>query len=223
MITSNVIYRVFRLKVGDKAGTMFAIEVDGREYLVTAKHVVSSLQGQGRVEVFKEGGWSPLEVTTVGHAPGEVDISVLAPSEHLGQMFPLPASSKGLAYGQEAFFLGFPYDIDGKFLLDTGYPIPFVKRLTVSSLFTNPYLLDGHNNPGFSGGPVVFVPPGRKDFQVVAVISGYPAKGAPVVDQEGKDTELYFRENPGIVSAFGIEGAISLIKANPIGLAAGSA
>ncbi len=80
MITSNVISRVFRLKVGDKTGTMFAIEVAGREYRVTAKHVVSSLPGPGRVEVFKEGGWSPLEVTTVGPAPGEVDISVLAPS-----------------------------------------------------------------------------------------------------------------------------------------------
>ena len=44
-----------------------------------------------------------------------------------------------------------------------------------------------------------------------------------MVDQEGKDTELYVRENPGIVSAFGIEGAISLIEANPIGLAADTA
>ena len=35
----------------------------------------------------------------------------------------------------------------------------FVKRLTVSTLFGKPYLLDGHNNPGFSGGPVVFCPP----------------------------------------------------------------
>ncbi len=57
----------------------------------------------------------------------------------------------------------------------------------------------------------------------MAVISGYRAIGAPVVDQEGKDTELYVRENPGIVSAFGIEGAISLIEANPIGLAADTA
>ena len=119
--------------------------------------------------------------------------------------------------------LGIPYGIDGTFLLDTGYPLPFVQRLTVSSLFENPYLFDGHNNPGCSGGPVVFVPPGRNDFQVVAVISGYRVIGAPVVDQEGKDTELYFRENPGIVGAFGIEGAISLIEANPIGLAADTA
>ena len=54
----------------------------------------------------------------------------------------------------------------------------------------------------------------------MAVISGYPAEGVTVVDKEGKDTELYFKENTGIVSAFGIEGAISLIEANPIGLAA---
>ena len=74
MITANVIYRVFRLKVGSEAGTAFTIEGEGREYLVTARHLAHSLQGTSQVEVFKDGGWSPLEVTTVGHAPGEIDI-----------------------------------------------------------------------------------------------------------------------------------------------------
>ena len=97
MITANVIYRVFRLKVGTETGTAFTVEEDGREYLVTARHVAHSLQGTTEVEVFKDGGWSPLEVTTVGHASGEVDISVLAPSERLTptRPLPLPASSEG--------------------------------------------------------------------------------------------------------------------------------
>ena len=30
-----------------------------------------------QVEVFKDGGWSSLAVTAVGHTPGEIDISVL--------------------------------------------------------------------------------------------------------------------------------------------------
>ena len=118
MITANVIYRVFRLKVGSETGTAFAIEEEGREYLVTARHLAHSLQGTSVVEVFKDGGWSPLEVTTVGHAPGEIDISALAPTERLtpARPLPLPASSKGLTYGQEAFFLGFPYGIGDNFL-----------------------------------------------------------------------------------------------------------
>ena len=84
MITANVIYRVFRLKVGLETGTAFTIEEGGGgEYLVTARHIAHSLQGECEIEVFRDGGWSPLQVTTVGHAPGDVDISVLAPAERL--------------------------------------------------------------------------------------------------------------------------------------------
>lgn len=221
MITANVIYRVFRLKVGPEAGTAFTIEEEGREYLVTARHLAYSLQGTSVVEVFKDGGWSPLEVTTVGHAPGGIDISVLALRERLtpARPLPLPASSEGLTYGQEAFFLGFPYGIGDMLLRETGHPVPFVKRLTVSSLSGKPYLLDGHNNPGFSGGPVVFCPPGHKEFQVAAVVSGYRSASAPIRDQENRDTEYYLRENTGIVVAYDVNEAVALIRANPTGLA----
>ena len=217
MITANVIYRVFRLKVGLETGTAFTIEEKGSEYLVTARHLAHSLQGTSEVEVFKNGRWSPLAVTTVGHAPGEVDISVLAPSERLTptRPLPLPASSKGLVYGQEAYFLGFPYGIGDRFLRETGHPVPFVKRVMVSTLFGKPYLLDGHNNPGFSGGPVVFCPPGRKEFQVAGVVRGYQWASAPVRDQEDRDTELHLRENTGIVVAYDVNEAVALIRANP--------
>ena len=184
MITANVIYRVFRLKVGVETGTAFTIEERGKEYLVTARHIAGSLHGRCQIEVFKDRGWSPMQVTTVGHAPGEVDISVLALSERLTptRPLPLPATSKGLVYGQEAYFLGFPYGIGEMFLEETGHPLPFVKRVTVSTMFGEPYLLDGHNNPGFSGGPVVFCPPGVREFQVAAVVSGYKSARASVHD-----------------------------------------
>ena len=162
-------------------------------------------------------------MTTVGHASGEVDISVLAPFERLTptRPLPLPASSEGLVYGQEAFFLGFPYGIGDRFLRETGHPVPFVKRVTVSTLFGKPYLLDGHNNPGFSGGPVVFCSPGRKEFQVASVVSGYRWASAPVRDQGNKGTEFHLRGNTGIVVAYDANEAIALIRANPKGLATG--
>ena len=223
MITANVIYRVFRLKVGIETGTAFTIEEGGKEYLVTARHIAHSLQGKCQIEVFKDRSWSPLQVTAVGHAPGDVDISVLAPSERLTptRPLPLPASSEGLTYGQEAYFLGFPYGIGDMFLKETGHPLPFVKRVTISTMFGKPYLLDGHNNPGFSGGPVVFCPPAYKEFQVAAVVSGYQWARASVLDQENRDTELHLRENTGIVVAYDINEAVALIRANPIGLALG--
>ena len=95
--------------------------------------------------------------------------------------------------------------------------MPFVKSVTVSTLFGKPYLLDGYNNPGFSGGPVVFCPPASKEFQVAAVVSGYRWASAPVRDQDNRDTELHLRENTGIVVAYDVNEAIELIRANPLG------
>ena len=144
---------------------------------------------------------------------------MLAPAERLTptRSLPLPAISEGLTYGQEACFLGFPYGIGDNFLRETGHPVPFVKRVTVSTLFGKPYLLDGYNNPGFSGGPVVFCPPGRKEFQVAAVVSGYRWASAPVRDHEDRDAEFHLRENTGIVVAYDVREAVELIRANPIG------
>ena len=106
-------------------------------------------------------------------------------------------------------------------LKETGHPVPFVKRVTVSTLFGKPYFLDGHNNPGFSGGPVVFCPPARKEFQVAAVVSGYRSARAPIRDDEDRDTEFHLRENTGIVVAYDVNEAVALIRANPIGLVTG--
>ena len=71
MIPSNVIHRVFKIRYGDSAGTAFTIEVEGREYLVTAKHLAQPLVGNGVINVFSNGDWSELEVNLVGHAPDD--------------------------------------------------------------------------------------------------------------------------------------------------------
>ena len=51
----------------------------GPKYLVTARHIAHLLQGKCQIEAFKDEGFSPLQVTTVGYAPGAVDMSMLAP------------------------------------------------------------------------------------------------------------------------------------------------
>ena len=61
MIPAEVIYRVFRLKVGQRSGTGFTIEEDGKEYLVTARHLAEPLCGDCQIELFKNGAWSPLK------------------------------------------------------------------------------------------------------------------------------------------------------------------
>ena len=218
MITSNVVHRVFRIRYGGSAGTGFTIEVEGREYLVTAKHVVQLLGGSDEIDVFSNGDWSPHEVNLVGHAPDDADISVLAATQRLTPPdLPMGTTHEGLTYGQDAYFLGFPYGFLGKFILgESGYPLPFVKKATLSLFDDKKLFLDGHNNPGFSGGPVVFTEPTKHEYKVAAVISGYRAVEEPVYDG-ARESGLTYQYNTGIIVAHAIDWALDLIHANPIG------
>lgn len=217
MITSNVIHRVFMIRYGKSMGTGFTIEVEGKEYLVTAKHVVESLGGKGTIDIFSNGKWVPLEIILVGHSPKDADISVLAAARTLTPpKLPMDANT-GLFYGQDVYFLGFPYGFTGTFRLgDSGYPLPLVKKATVSLLDRKRMYLDGHNNPGFSGGPVVFSEPGKHNFKVAGVITAYRSVEEPVLSA-GVKTGLTYVYNTGIIVSDSITWALELIKANPIG------
>ena len=79
-------------------------------------------------------------------------------------------------------------------------------------------LLDGHNNPGFSGGPIVYqsTTDRRGSMTVIGVVSGYLQTLEPVYDAR-KETTLSYGYNTGIVKAYFIDHATDLICENPIG------
>ena len=160
-VTSNVINRVFLVKGPDEAGTAFTIEVDGRQYLVTAKHVVKGMKEDDSIQIRKDDQWTAVPVQ-VFRCEDPVDIAVLVPSSQLSASFPVEPTSAGMFFGGDTFFLGFPYAKTTEFKLAGGYPLPLIKRATLSGM--NPLVpdkgviivLDGYNNPGFSGSPVCF-------------------------------------------------------------------
>lgn len=222
MITANVIHRVFRLQWNGSQGTTFTVDVNNRQYLVTARHVLAEFDTDGVIKVFASGEWVPMPVELVGHAPGDVDITVLAPNRRLTPtdlpMKPLGQDAR-LTYGQDVYFLGYPYGFLGRYIFGPdGYPMPFVKKAVVSLFDGAVFYLDGHNNPGFSGGPVVFQEAGSQEFKVAAVVSGYQAVSEPVFHGPS-DTGLTVSHNTGIIVTHAINGALDLIKRNPIGLA----
>src|SRR5438445_12395822 len=105
MITSNVIHRVFRIRHDGNEATGFTLDVDDRQYIVTGRHAVTTLQDSGVVDIFAHGVWNSSPVRLVGHAPGERDISVLAVDRQLtpGRLTMEP-TSKGVIYRQDVFF-----------------------------------------------------------------------------------------------------------------------
>ena len=104
--------------------------------------------------------------------------------------------------------------------LNGGFPLPLVKKAPVSAIQFRgkPLLLDGHNNVGFSGGPVARR--GTKEEQtVVGIVSGYHAERENVQDENGDEAPYTYEANTGIIIAHDIRHALDLIRANPIGIA----
>ena len=112
MITANFIHRTFRIKCGSSVGTGFTVDVDGKQYLVTARHVVKAFGMTVGLEVFGNGVWTPVAASLVAHGADGVDVSDLAPTAPMSPPgLPVVTGSNGVAYGQDVYFLGFPYGV----------------------------------------------------------------------------------------------------------------
>ena len=219
-ITANILQRTFQLSFGKGQGTCFTIDYDNRQYIVTARHIVESITDSATIHIKHEKVWKDCPVNLVGHGEGEVDISVLAAPIQISPTYLLPPTTDGLAYGQDVYFLGFPYGWSSEVgELNENFPFPLIKKAIISGADPKAsyFLLDGHNNRGFSGGPVVFSEAGKPGAQlsVAAVISGYLPGQEPVKLENDISFELKY--NSGVIVAYGIKHAIDLISQNPIG------
>ncbi|MCY3559218.1 MAG: serine protease [Chloroflexi bacterium] len=231
MITSNVLYRTFHIRFGGGTGTAFVVDRERRQYLITARHVVEGIATGNLIDVFHEKEWKQVRVSVVSTGTEDTDIAVLSlPVRLTPAGLKLEASAGGLFYGQQVFFLGYPFGWDsvGE-SINRDFPLPFAKAGVVSALlFEDPSLIyiDAHGNPGFSGGPVVFSEPNRarSALKVAGIVARAPTpRLRPIVDRQGApltvngNESAYFAENQGFVVAVSIRHAVEMIDANPIG------
>src|SRR4051794_34918800 len=133
MITANIWHRVFRICLGGDVGTGFAIEVDERQYIITAKHLLLSRKSISSFEVDHDGKFHTLSCKLVGFGKQNSDIVILSASQQLAPLLPAPTSKNGLVWSQDVYFLGFPYNMAiplGE--LNSHFPFPLVKKAILS-------------------------------------------------------------------------------------------
>ena len=231
MIPKHVINRIFHIRWTDtsgkrSSGTAFTIDRGSKQYLITARHVVEGIQSGSFIEILRDEQWQNLVVNIVGIGKGDLDIAVLSAPILLSPPHPLDVSAKGLVYGQQIFFLGYPYSLDsGNEQLNRGIPIPFVKAGVVGAMKrvgdVSWFFLDADVNKGFSGGPLLFAPPGRSyvpgnQLRVAGIVTSYKTLLRPIVTREGQPAR-YIPESLGIGQAIDIYHALQLIDVNPVG------
>lgn len=222
MVQYEILTRTFCISHESSKATAFTIEENDIQYLVTAKHFFKDIgyPATATINILINGQYHDFNVIIKYPQDDIIDIAVMktTPYCEISKKMGNGLTSKGLIYGCDVYFLGYPFNYDE--LLTTfpssSTPIPFIKKATFSgTLKQNQSILflDGHNNPGFSGGPVCFKNDNDSLFTIAGVISGYNYNRKPVFDSNSdKETPFYIQENTGIIYAYDISYAVNLTK-----------
>jgi hypothetical protein len=212
---SNLINRLLWIRCGSRLGTAFAIEIDNRQFVVTAAHIVEDFPRQPLLRNWM-GRWEGVEAQRITANPDFVDVAIFAPKVQISAAPAINLGSDALIFGQELMVLGYPFDPDefakeaDPIYLANGSPLPMVKRAGFAWMRKAPgaghmtLYLDCYANEGFSGGPVCGYPALRgsaeRDLTIAALVSHYVPDSQPVLDGANA-TPLTSRQNPGILVA----------------------
>lgn len=213
----EMLYRTLLIKLGNEQGTAFTVEYEGKMYIVTARHVVAGAAARGAVlQVWQEEQWKDYHtVKTIFPSSGDVDIAIFETNEKVEKHYRVFAKSDNdSGIGHQVWFFGYPWGIATHFT--NGKIAPFVKQGMVSAIdATRPdavvLYVDGFNNPGFSGGPIVFWNSSSRAYEIIGVIKGYREDSVKVViNGQHADTNLLV--NSGILVGYSINHALKAIE-----------
>ena len=225
----EILRQTFQVQTAAGTGTAFTIEVDERQYIVTAQHVFGSASPQTVEMQTSPAGWRQVPVTLIAMAGPPVDIVVLATNSVLGSRSRVPVGVGTVSYGQEVRFLGYPFGLD--FTPIPGVrtaPLPFIKAGILSALRPVPnepglleLFVDAAGNPGFSGGPLIL--PRRSTtngdsivWHIAGVVTSGVTHRAPLKDVSGAVVG-FVNVDAGILRATSIDAVTRMVRANPTG------
>lgn len=223
LVNSNIMKRVFKISWGNSATTCFTIEQGNCQYLITAKHLFkATYPTKTQIGILKNNGQSDIvDVDVFYHTNQDIDIAIIRRIDgaKIG-VFDFVNYNYQCYFSEDVFFLGYPHGIMMEYGSLGQTPLPLVKRAIISGFMqennSNFMLLDGINNPGFSGGPV-FAITDKQQIGIVGVISGYKSSVEKVSDSDGNDLDngLYVKQNTGLIVAYNIEHAHEIIRTIP--------
>lgn len=226
----------FNIQIDKTMGTCFMVTKNQEQYLITAAHLFPSNHKSGNlipIQMLIQNSWQSFNARVYLHTEKKIDVALVKLSEKILQNLEFPeglsqldssarvAQGNGISldpiladFGKEVFFYGFPLGNLGTEIF--GIKFPLVKKAIVSGFVrnngVNVLLLDGHNNLGFSGGPVVAYNISSKKMCVIGVISGYVPEP---IDVKYKGEKLSVNDNSGIIVCYGrryIEELLTMTK-----------
>ncbi|MCB1500605.1 MAG: trypsin-like peptidase domain-containing protein [Bauldia sp.] len=178
----------FQIISGDSVGTAFVIKRGNSRYIVTALHNVLFSIETHSIQ-FRRGDRIDNDICELVAKSDEFDVAILSlPGEKFEVGIEEDEIMRGIALGQTAFFMGFPYNIVEGML--GSQIVPFVCRATVSNVAKTPssaIYTSAAVSPGFSGGPL-FAPDlsDKGRIKLIGLMLESLTFPAPVKDKAGE-------------------------------------
>lgn len=229
--SSSHLFSCFCIKGEGGIGTAFAYRTEGRTFFLTAKHVLGNALAGGFVFFKTPAEWLRFELTGVIAHPHGQDaasfgvIGLDVPVEH---EFTFPNEPK-IGLGQELKFTGFPHGLENTAPSYLGFSTPLVRTAFFSGAIVDPknsrrlLILDGLNNPGYSGGPIWAPGPTETQPTLLGLISGYriEERGKSLVYEQKGDLErpvdqLFVKPNSGMIHAIDYADLQVLVAASDV-------
>lgn len=218
-VPAEILQRTVMIRTATEQGTGFLIDYKGKLYMVTARHVLAGQPAdKATIQVRRNGEWLSLPPSKILYPKSdEVDIAVLKTDGAVSKPFGIvpAAGTGGATMGQQVWFLGYPF-LEGLSSHWKNGEAPFIKRGTMSAIVaTNPdavlLYIDGFNNEGFSGGPIVFWDFSDHVYKILGVVKGYKPEAAKVIIN-GQAINTNVLVDSGILVGYGIGYAIQAIE-----------
>lgn len=213
--TLKILDQVYLIQSDTLSGTCFAVDYNNEEYLVTARHIFRRLIKSDTsvfIKLYVKGRISDYTAKFYTHKNPSIDIAVLKLNDKINKKESYPLTGH-IVIGQDVYFLGYPTFGGHIFYTQSHSEIfPFIKRAIVSASVnindtTSIMFLDGQNNPGFSGGPIMYYDYFDNKHKIIGIISGY------YLQEANLDTTSYkYYENSGIIKGYYIKQAVEIIE-----------
>ncbi len=214
-LRDNHVGRCFHLRYVNSFATAFLHSCDDKVAFVTAAHAIAGASVGDNLHLRLKNGWASLEITEL-ETDQRQDIAAFSLKG-----FITTGSWKepkiALLLAQPVVYLGFPHSMSGDYPGQAEWVTPLAKvahfsgnvQIREASLM----VLDGLNNPGFSGGPIFHQPYGVDSPTVglVGMVHGFKFEQeqqgqvyrSTGVDGRASEPErgLFVRLNSGMILA----------------------
>ncbi len=210
----------FSLRTQIGTGTCFLYGKEEGCFFVTTKHLIAGVKVGDDIFMSHTTGWIPQKVLAIFVHPSGYDVAAIVTDKEVSGKADYDSTFTVMP-GQPLKFLGFPHGLNSNYPSESNYSTPLVRTAHFRGIIDLEGLqitiLDGFNNPGYSGGPVYCC--GDDGLpKLFGIISGYryetEAHSSVYKKNDQGDYEptqdYIVRSNSGMIYVVGMNACIPL-------------